>query len=79
MTRTSSTSFSSKAPGHSGWLANAGVWAAGGAASFGKREPVRYAAVRVGANADAQTVGLRGKFKRVTQHLIQADALTRAA
>jgi len=60
-------------------MANAGVWAVGGAASFGKRKPVRYAAVRVGANADAQTVGLHGKFTRIAQHLIQADALARAA
>ena len=79
MTRTSSTSFRSKASGHSACQANAGLWAAGGAASFGKNKPVRYAAVRVGAGADAQTVGLRGKFTRVAQHLIQADALMRAA
>jgi hypothetical protein len=79
MTRTSSTSFSSKASGHSGCLANAGVWAAGGAAFVGKRKPVQYAAVRVGASADVKTVGLRGKFTRVAQHFIQADALTRAA
>ena len=79
MTRSSSTSFGSKASGYSACLANAGLWAAGRAASFGKRKPVRYAAVRVGAGADAQTVGLRGKFTRVAQHLIQADALTRAA
>jgi len=79
MIRTSSTSFSSKASGHAGCLANAGVWAAGGSAFFGKRKPMRYAAVRVGASANAQTVGLRGKFTRVAQHLIQADALTRAA
>jgi len=57
MTRTSSTSFSSKAPGHSGRQANAGVWAADGAASFGKREPVRYAAVRIGAGAAAPQAG----------------------
>jgi hypothetical protein len=79
MTRTSSTSFSSKASCHSGCLANAGIWAADGAASFGKRKPVRYAAVRVGAGAVTQTAGLRGKFTRVAQHLIQADALTRTA
>ena len=79
MTRTSSTSFSARASGRFAYLANDGVWAAGGAASFGKRKPVRYAAVRAGAGADAQTVGIRGKFTRVAQHLIQADALTRAA
>jgi hypothetical protein len=41
MTRTSSTSFRSKASGHSACQANAGLWAAGGAASFGKNKPVR--------------------------------------
>jgi len=34
-----------------------GVWAAGSAANFGKRLLARYAAVRAGADADAQVVG----------------------
>jgi hypothetical protein len=79
MTFVSATSFGFKASGYSACAASAGVSAAGGATAFGKHFAVRYAAVRAGAGADAQTVGLRGKFTRVAQHLIQADALTRAA
>jgi hypothetical protein len=75
MTFVFATSFSSKASGYSAYQATAGVWAAGCAASFGKREPVRYAAVRVGAEADTQMVGLRGKFKRVAQPCSQPDGL----
>jgi len=51
----------------------AGVWAAGDAAFCGKRESMRYAAVRVGAFADAQPVGIRGKFTRGVQHFTQPD------
>jgi len=72
------TSFITKASGKSACAASAGVWAAGGATSFGKREPVRYAAVRVGADAETQTVGLRGKFKRVVQHSAQPDGFRAA-
>lgn len=75
---TSLASFFSEARGRSARGAG-GDLAAGGAAFFGKRKPLRYAAVRVDAGAGTQTVGLRGKFTRVAQHLNQPDALTRAA
>jgi hypothetical protein len=78
MTFVSITPFSFKASGHSACLASAGVWAAGGATSFGKSERVRYAAVRAGAGADAQTAGIRGKFTRVVQHKVQPDSLRAA-
>jgi hypothetical protein len=78
MTVVSITPFSFKASGHSARLASAGVWAAGGATHFGKREQVRYAAVRSGAGADAQTVGIRGKLTRGAQHKVQPDGLRAA-
>jgi hypothetical protein len=78
MTFVLATSFSTKASGKSTCAASAGVWAAGGAASIGKLEPARYAAVRVGAGADTQTVGLRGKFKRVVQLSAQPDGFRAA-
>ena len=78
MSVTSTTSFSCKASGYSAGQATASIWAAGCAAAFGKREPLRYAVVRVGAGADTQTVGLRGKFIRVAQHPSQPDGLRAA-
>jgi hypothetical protein len=75
----SSSSLSFRAAGKSTGGAYAGVWAADGLAAFGKREPVRYAAARLGAVADAQSVGIRCKFTRGVQHSIQADAPKRAA
>lgn len=73
MTFVLATPLSYKAFGKSACAASAGVWAAGCAASFGKRELVRYAAGRPGAGADAQTVGLRGEFTRVAQPCSQQD------
>jgi len=78
MTFVLATSLSSKAFGKSSCAASAGVGAAGGSTSFGKREPVRYAAGRVDAGADTQTVGLRGKIKRVAQHSAQPDGFRAA-
>jgi hypothetical protein len=78
MTFVLATSLSFKAFGKSACAASAGVWAAGGATSIGKLELALYAAVRVGAGADMQTVGLRGKFKRVVQLSAQPDGLRAA-
>ena len=58
--------------------ARGGAWAVGGAPSGGKRKPVRYAAVRVGADADKQSVGNRGEFTRGVQHFTQPDGLRAA-
>ena len=54
-------------------MVTAGVWTAGCTAFGGKRESMRYAAVRVGAFADKQPVGIRGKFTRGVQHFTQPD------
>ena len=64
--------------GESASAAYAGAWAAGGPAIFGKHTPVRYAAVRVGADADTQSVGIRGEFTRGVQHSAQPDGLRAA-
>ena len=78
MTFVAATPLSCKAFGNSTYQATAGLWAAGYAASFGKHVPVRYAAVRVGAGADTQTMGLRGEFKDVAQQNNQPDGLRAA-
>ena len=74
----SSSPLSSWAAGKSASAAYAGAWAAGGAAVFGKHLPVRYAAVRVGADADTQSAGIRGEFTRGVQHSAQPDGLRAA-
>ena len=53
MTLASATSFSLWAAAKSGRAARGGVWAGGSAALDGKGERVRYAVVRVSADADA--------------------------
>ena len=71
----SSSPLSSWAAGKSASAAYAGAWAAGGAAVFGKHLPVRYGAVRVGADADTPS---SGKFTRGVQHSAQPDGLRAA-
>jgi len=56
MTLVAATSFSLWAAANSGRAAHGGVWAAGITAFCGTGEQVRYAAVRVGAGADALVV-----------------------
>ena len=53
MTLAAVTSFSLWAAAKSGRAARGGVWAAGSATFDGKGKQVQYAAVRVGAGADA--------------------------
>ena len=75
MTSALTTSFGYSVAGYSACATDAGVWAAGGAAFDGKRKPVRYAAVRLGAIADVQSVGIHCKFMRGVQHFTQPDGL----
>jgi len=55
--RASITSLGSLAAGCVASAVRAGVWAGGGAASFGKRLLVRFAGVRVGACAGGLVAG----------------------
>jgi hypothetical protein len=75
---TSSSSLGSWAAGKSAGATGAGIWAAGCFAPFGNREPVRYAAIRLGAVADAPSVGIRCEFTRGVQHSAQPDGLRAA-
>jgi len=70
MTLASTTSFNLWAAAKSGRAACGGAWAAGSAASNGNSKQARFAAVRVGAGADAlqATPSWQVQARRTTLH-----------
>ena len=78
MTLASATSFSLWVAAKSGRAACGGAWAAGSAASNGNGKQTRFAAVRVGASADALVTTPSWQVHARCTTLHRADALKRA-